>query len=954
MPETDYKLTIDEKLVVKSLQAVDDKFDDMAKSGDQAMKKIEKSGLIMGNVLGGVVGGVFEALTGAAIEFGKETVAVLANIVKSSTKAAIEFDTTRKKFISIFEGQEESADAVMDKISKRASKLGLDMNEALSLSRAFLPDVKGTEDPLGALDDLLVGVRALAEEDPIQGIVGARIAIDEAMSGSLRSLKERFEFTKTEVEILEKAQVELGQVVGTIEGINKVMERRGVDVEALEGTFTQAMGEMQFAAGKLRIELGKPVASQMTESMESLNKILAENSDDLELMAGAIGDVVAKIVDFVGTNLTGFLEGLDTEGVLELTDGLNSAVNSAELLLDVLFNIDDASLFNSLIGRLTSMVESLRQAAQTAAQITAIARAENAQALAEIEILGHFGLFADAETKARAAAEGQKAYDQAIRDSLPSFEKFSAAEKQDTERKRERKDAQDANTEAALAEAEAFLKEGDAASKTADALAELGLAEEDLGKIQEDIIKTQEKLVAAEEKSTQERLDIARDFLQERSDLELEFSQDRVDLARESLEDIAAIEADHLRDIEDQGLRLSRSSRDLARKQGIERTDVAKDQRRDLLDVEENFQEEMRRIQRQAQLSLEEAERGLDAQAFVKALRQQEIGQEEAAVTREQAERDVRLGSAQRLEELEQAQAEERSNLQQSDRDKLNDLQIRLRRELDAQTLSDKLALEQQGIDETRRLEQQTISEERRLEQQAISEKRRLDALIQGQAERLAKMVEGLDAETAAVVLAEANKLAAVQNFAGAAEAVLNGLIANVQTKANKIEATRPDELPLHLPIIQKSEPPESQPEPPRLGGEEEGAGDIVSDQLPLHLPIIQKRRGGGVRSGRIYRVGEVGLEGYIPRRAFGGDTKIGQPTIVGEFGEELFIPPSSGTIIPNNQMGAILGNTTNMQQSISNTQNNLGGFSLSASMFEDPIQRSQLENFVLEVMSRN
>ena len=41
-----------------------------------------------------------------------------------------------------------------------------------------------------------------------------------------------------------------------------------------------------------------------------------------------------------------------------------------------------------------------------------------------------------------------------------------------------------------------------------------------------------------------------------------------------------------------------------------------------------------------------------------------------------------------------------------------------------------------------------------------------------------------------------------------------------------------------------------------------------------------------------------------IPGFAEGGNVKGGGPIMVGEKGPELFVPPSSGRIIPNNQLG--------------------------------------------------
>ena len=47
-----------------------------------------------------------------------------------------------------------------------------------------------------------------------------------------------------------------------------------------------------------------------------------------------------------------------------------------------------------------------------------------------------------------------------------------------------------------------------------------------------------------------------------------------------------------------------------------------------------------------------------------------------------------------------------------------------------------------------------------------------------------------------------------------------------------------------------------------------------------------------------------------IPGFAEGGNVKGGGPIMVGEKGPELFVPPSSGRIIPNNQLGQGSGGT--------------------------------------------
>jgi len=50
-------------------------------------------------------------------------------------------------------------------------------------------------------------------------------------------------------------------------------------------------------------------------------------------------------------------------------------------------------------------------------------------------------------------------------------------------------------------------------------------------------------------------------------------------------------------------------------------------------------------------------------------------------------------------------------------------------------------------------------------------------------------------------------------------------------------------------------------------------------------------------------QVAMIRRENY-PGRRTGGPVTAGQPFIVGEQGQELFVPQSSGTIVPNDRMG--------------------------------------------------
>jgi hypothetical protein len=97
-------------------------------------------------------------------------------------------------------------------------------------------------------------------------------------------------------------------------------------------------------------------------------------------------------------------------------------------------------------------------------------------------------------------------------------------------------------------------------------------------------------------------------------------------------------------------------------------------------------------------------------------------------------------------------------------------------------------------------------------------------------------------------------------------------------------------------------------------------AKSIISDLLKIQLKaqsmsIFEKSGIGGFFSGLFGGGGGgSGLFSTAPKSgglklfANGGDPPVGIPSIVGERGPELFVPKSSGTIIPNNQLGSMGG----------------------------------------------
>jgi len=94
---------------------------------------------------------------------------------------------------------------------------------------------------------------------------------------------------------------------------------------------------------------------------------------------------------------------------------------------------------------------------------------------------------------------------------------------------------------------------------------------------------------------------------------------------------------------------------------------------------------------------------------------------------------------------------------------------------------------------------------------------------------------------------------------------------------------------------------------------------ESFSDLLKqLAMMIIKQKVIGNFAS-----LGGGGILGLIPGLANGGPARAGRPHIVGERGPELFVPNSSGTVVPNHAMGGSANVTVNVDASGSSVEGN-------------------------------
>ena len=93
----------------------------------------------------------------------------------------------------------------------------------------------------------------------------------------------------------------------------------------------------------------------------------------------------------------------------------------------------------------------------------------------------------------------------------------------------------------------------------------------------------------------------------------------------------------------------------------------------------------------------------------------------------------------------------------------------------------------------------------------------------------------------------------------------------------------------------------------------------IIQDLLAIQIKMQIMQASSGMFKGMGSFFGIGGSSGSpapvrdlsVPAFAMGGDPPVGQASLVGENGPELFIPKSAGTVIPNNVLGNMGGNSS-------------------------------------------
>lgn len=427
---------------------------ELGKFETQGKKAFDNTGQAakgLSSVLTGVVLGAVFAVTTALINMAVKGVAAIGNMARQAVGLQSELEQARITFTKIF-GDAQSAELFLSGLKEQAAALGVSFGDASRFAKSILPDTRSLEE----FNELL-RLAAVGARDANVGLTELIFSFNEAVAGDFKSIRDRLDIPPDVIDRIKAADDTTGALVTEL---NALFTKRGInDVAAFADTLGGVTNRLQ-AIGERLLEIsGRKGFEQLKLIAQDFLTLLQDNEAPLERVAMAVGDIAGAALEIVRTGIDGTLSQIDFEAWAEFGETIADLGDTVSLLAQTLPGVN---LSAGVLENASSLLDLLRQALVTAAQIGAIAKANLAAQQAEQAALsaamgasarrGAFGQVlpgqATAEDRAAAEAAGQRAYNAVIEEAVAAFDDYNSKIDERAKRQWQAADAVDGDTSA--------------------------------------------------------------------------------------------------------------------------------------------------------------------------------------------------------------------------------------------------------------------------------------------------------------------------------------------------------------------------------------------------------------------------------------------------------------------------------------------------------------------------
>jgi hypothetical protein len=276
----------------------------------------------------------------------------ITSFMSATIGKAMEMDMYQRTFATMMNSRNKFGGAHLESksfnkwLEQKAVESMMPMTDFIQAGKAFTPYAHSNKQ----LQGLVEASELLAYYDPMQGMPGANFALKELLSGSSRSIRERFELPANTVKDIEKFvdkndMRQAKNIDKVLELIKKGLQQVGVDENLVNTQNNSAMGQwMQLkdrwavawmTAGNAGAKVGQDnrFLDKVAEKLKEINQLFAEGK--FNHFSETMGRAVEKVFD----KLTGLADWLGENGK-KITDPIN----------EMFTTIENAFINNSTVG----------------------------------------------------------------------------------------------------------------------------------------------------------------------------------------------------------------------------------------------------------------------------------------------------------------------------------------------------------------------------------------------------------------------------------------------------------------------------------------------------------------------------------------------------------------------------------------------------------------------------
>lgn len=725
MADEVYVIDVEVRKALAKLRKLRKELDQFEKTGTRSMNKIGTTGNQRFRQLGfalqrfgiggaAAFGEIFVAAGAAGVAIGAVLITVKAltaafkvlynvgkrtmeYIIKMGLEAAKSYDRAAKQFTVVFEGNEDAAAAALDFVKKISIRLGEDVTD---VARTFLPHVEDLEQ----LEQIVEIATSLSRLQPEQGMTGARIALQDFMSGQTISLQKRFEIPAAELTKIRGIMDDEGIQAGFV-ALQGYLESIGGDIETMSDTFDVSLGKVREAFRQTTAELGEPIMESAKTELDELFAFMEANEDSFKGLFAGVGDLIADLVEQAGGEIQEFLANLDTQKIYEgfiniheilsrvidivagwlegvdigekfagwtstasdfftgvhtgfqiLADYVAIALTPLNFLLDLINGLLPGffSLTNAMRGFkrvmvvvgvtftfINGLVQAFISGLKGAAYLLEVLKGNMTLAEAATQTL------ADAKSSLNAELDQAKELLMSLNESVDDYTEVT-------------KESTDADKAAA-----------DALMKRRYALKQLAAAQAEMAELD---AKISEKRLKFAESAASRLLKIETDNERKKIDIRIEHARRWIDLEGKFQDKLEDLERDFGYKLRDIGIDFTRDEEDIARKQGRKKNNIEKDLAKDRQKIEEDHLARLSEIRRKFDFDAQEAIRANDAIAFLRIKRRMAFELNEEEIRRDDSLDDAEANAEEKRQTLRIKQQEEIEDARIANQRKLEDL----------------------------------------------------------------------------------------------------------------------------------------------------------------------------------------------------------------------------------------------------------------------------------------